>query len=75
MVGLRIEVTLIDEKIIELLRRHGPGKLTQREIADALKIHENTARHSVQRLEKTGRITRIVRGRAGTNYEVINASN
>jgi len=66
-------MTANDERILDIIARHGPESLTLDEIAARSELHRNTVHDAVKRLENSGRLTRSVHGRAGTTYEVIDA--
>lgn len=78
MLSIRIDVTLTDERILQLIRERadatGAAKVSLDELARALGCHRNTAWNSTQRLEGAGRIRQIggsQNGRGGVVYEVL----
>ncbi|MDL1899800.1 hypothetical protein FBR02_03415 [Anaerolineae bacterium CFX9] len=74
---VRIDVSLIDDKVLDTLREHagadGLCDLSLKQLSNLVRCHLNTAYRSVNSLEAAGRI-RIYRKRGLIHkYEVIDA--
>jgi Fic family protein len=62
MLLLRIDARLTDEKALEFLQKtavNGVSYITEPELARLLKCHLNTAKNSLNRLERDGKIVRV----------------
>jgi DNA-binding IclR family transcriptional regulator len=59
MVSIRIDMTLTDENVLNILREmlgNQPGKLTLQQIAERARCSRTTAFRSIKRLENAGRV-------------------